>query len=155
MLIIKFSLFNHCDLQYFDHSWIFFFRYTFWFAMVVCHFLFTSTQFARLFSSKLSKILSLNVGKRSRMVSIVKFCEFWTLLFFACDFKCLFGFRLKPMFSPLDRMIWAFTEFNFFIHIQKLPRKKNRIFTSSYDNFYIHNWVFYKYYIYLKYSWRK
>ena len=112
---------------------------TFLFARVACHFLFTSTQFARLFSSKLSKMLSLNVGKRSKMVSIVKFCEFWTFLFFTCDFKCLFGFRLEPIFSPLDRMIWAFTEFNFFTHIQKLPRKKNRIFISSYDNFYFHN----------------
>ena len=107
MQIIKFSLFNHCDLQYFDHSWIFFFRYTFWFAMVVCHFLFTSTQFARLFSSKISRMSSLNVGNRSKTVCIVKFCKFWILVFFTCNFKWLFGFRFKPM-SPLN---WRSSKF--------------------------------------------
>ena len=74
-------------LQYFVHFSNFFLRYTLWFAMVVCHFLFTSTQFARLFSSKISKMSSLNVGNRSKIVSIVKF---WILVFFTGDFKWLF-----------------------------------------------------------------
>ena len=96
-------------LQCFDHFLNIFLRYTLWCAMVACHFLFTSTQFVRLFSSKISKMSSINVGNQSKMVCIVNFCEFWILLFFTGVVKCLFDFLLATMF-PRDRMIWDFIE---------------------------------------------
>ena len=89
-------------IEFVDHFWIFAIRYTLWFPMVLCHFLFTSTQFARVLPPKCLRMLSLKFGNLSKMVSIVNFCEFWIWLFFVCDFKWLFGFVSEPM-SPLIR----------------------------------------------------